>query len=129
MMSSQNWSLNGLIKYTIEYEKYEPILDYYLKKSVDYLSDSQKIDVMQQIAKITDNHISFAGILACIYFKNSDKNPKICHQIEQLDGMNKILKYLKKYVSPTTFDEAIQNIVEEKLYGYFRKIKQKTYLL
>jgi|GEM_PF-6567172 len=129
MMSSQNWSLNGLIKYTVEYEKYEPILDYYLKKSVDYLSDSQKIDVMQQIAKITYNRISFAGILACIYFKNGDENEQICHQIEQLEGMDVILKYLKQYVSSKTFDEVIKNIVDEKLYNYFRQINQKSFVL
>lgn len=129
MMLSPDWSLNGLIKYTVEYEKYEPILDYYLKISLDYLSDSEKIDVMQQIMKVVNNRISFVGILACIYFKNGDKDPKICRQIKQLDGMDKILKYLEEYVSSKTFDYAIQNIVEEKLYLYFREIKQKTHLL
>ena len=129
MISSQKWSLDEFIKSTVECEHFEPILDYCLKTSLIHLSDSEKIDVMHQIEKITYNRISFAGILACIYFKNGDKDPKICHQIEQLEGMDIILKYLKQYVSSKTFDEVIKNIVDEKLYNYFRQINQKPFVL
>ena len=128
-MTSQKKPLGGMIEDTLDIKISEPSLDYFLKNSIGYLTNSEKFSLMDHIMKITKKRISFAFILSSIYFKKRHKNKRLCHKIEQIHGMLQVLQYIEKCLPPFADDETIDETIDAELSLLFYEKNDHTIYL
>jgi len=130
MTSSKEKPLGGTIEDTIEVTISEPVLDYFLKMSLGYLTNSEKFSLMDYITKKTKRRISFAFILSNLYFKQRHKNKRLCKKIENIEGMNEMIQHLSPLISSCTDDKTIENIIDAELSSlFYNKNNNTIYLL
>ena len=129
MTTSQKRPIGGMIEDTIDVKISEPYLDYFLKMSIGYLTNSEKFSLMDHIMKTTKKRISFAFILSSIYFKKRNKNKRLCKKIEQIHGMLEMLQYLEKRLPPFADDETIDDVIDAELSFLFYEKNDPTIYL